>query len=139
MTTQALPTRTADRFPLDRGYVFSTEGVGREIDADTAVDWFKRHHDKDDEFIWLHFHDLPTLLEGWPLQHVQLPDAFADTLREASRSTRITHVNQNLIAVLNDVEYDFERKERLNVATLWVNVGARCLMSVRSLPLRSVS
>lgn len=139
MIMEASPAGTVGQFPLDRGYVFSSEGVGREIDADTAADWLNRQHDKDGEFIWLHFNDLPTVLEGWPLPHVQLPDAFAETLREGSRSTRITHHNQNLIAVLNDVDYDFARKQPLNVATLWLTVGARCLISVRSLPLRSVS
>ncbi|MBB5462395.1 CorA family divalent cation transporter [Paraburkholderia sp. Cpub6] len=139
MNTQTLPAQTTGQFPLNHGYAFSSNGVGREIDAVTAADWLKHQHDKDGEFIWLHFHDLPGVLEGWPLQHVRLPDAFADTLREGSRSTRITHVNENLIAVLNDVDYDFARKEPLNVATLWLNVGVRCLMSVRSLPLRSVS
>ncbi len=48
-------------------------------------------------------------------------------------------MHQNLIAVINDVDYDFERKKPLKVATLWLNVGARCLLSVRSLSLRSVN
>jgi zinc transporter len=63
---------------------------------------------------------------------VQLPEAFGDTLREGSRSTGITHVHQTLIAILKDVEYDLEQKTSLKVATLWVNVGVHCLISVRS-------
>lgn len=136
MTTQVPP---ALRLPVDRGYLFSSDGIGREIAADTAVDWLDRQDANDGEFVWLHFNDPPSVLEGWPLQHAQLPDGFADTLKEGSRSTRITHVEQNLIAVLNDVEYDFARKEHLTVATLWLNVGVRCLISVRSRPLRSVN
>lgn len=136
MTTQVPP---ALRLPVDRGYLFSSDGIGREIAADTAVDWLDRQDADDGEFVWLHFNDPPSVLEGWPLQHAQLPDGFADTLKEGSRSTRITHVEQNLIAVLNDVEYDFARKEHLTVATLWLNVGVRCLISVRSRPLRSVN
>jgi zinc transporter len=138
MTTELLAAQNTGHFPLDRGYLFSANGVGREIDANTAIEWLKHRDGGTTEFIWLHFHDIPTVLEGWPLQHIQLPEAFGDTLREGSRSTRITHVYQTLIAVLNDVEYDFERKQPLKVATLWVNVGARCLLSVRSSPLRSV-
>ncbi|NYH14093.1 CorA family divalent cation transporter [Paraburkholderia bryophila] len=139
MATELLPVQNADHFPLDRGYLFSVNGVGREIDANTAIEWLKRRDDTSREFIWLHFHDIPTVLEGWPLQHVQLPEAFGDTLKEGSSSTRITHVYQTLIAVLNDVEYDLERKTSLKVATLWVNVGVHCLISVRNSPLRSVN
>jgi zinc transporter len=139
MATELLSAQNTDHFPLDRGYLFSGNGVGREIDANTAVEWLNHSDEGSAEFIWLHFHDIPTVLQGWPLQHVQLPEAFGDTLREGSRSTRITHVYQTLIAVLNDVEYDLERKKPLKVATLWVNVGVRCLISVRSSPLRSVS
>jgi zinc transporter len=139
MASELMSAQNIDHFPLDRGYLFSGNGVGREIDANTAVEWLKHRDEGSAEFIWLHFHDIPTVLEGWPLQHVQLPAAFGDTLREGSRSTRITHVYQTLIAVLNDVEYDLERKKPLKVATLWVNVGVRCLISVRSSPLRSVS
>ncbi|CAE6762998.1 transporter [Burkholderia sp. R-70199] len=139
MATELMSAQDTDHFPLDRGYLFSGSGVGREIDANTAIKWLKHRDDSSPEFIWLHFHDIPTVLEGWPLQHVQLPEAFGDTLREGSRSTRITHVYQTLIAVLNDVEYDLERNTPLKVATLWVNVGVHCLISVRSSPLRSVS
>jgi zinc transporter len=138
MATELPSMHNTDHFPLDRGYLFSGNGVGREIDANTAITWLKRGDDTSTEFIWLHFHDIPGVLEGWPLQHVQLPEEFGDTLREGSRSTRITHVYQTLIAVLNDVEYDFTRRKPLKVATLWLNVGARCLLSVRSSSLRSV-
>ncbi|WP_240975142.1 CorA family divalent cation transporter [Paraburkholderia aromaticivorans] len=138
MATELLSAHNTDHFPLDRVYLFSGNGASREIDANTAIEWLKHRDDCSTEFIWLHFHDIPTVLEGWPLQHMQLPEAFGDTLREGSRSTRITHVYQTLIAVLNDVECDFERNKPLKVATLWVNVGARCLLSVRSSPLRSV-
>lgn len=138
MASELLPAHNTGHFPLDRGYLFSANGVGREINANTAIEWLRHRDDSSTEFIWLHFHDIPTVLEGWPLKHVQLPEAFGDTLKEGSRSTRITHVYQTLIAVLNDVEYDFERKKPLKIATLWVNVGARCLLSVRSSSLRSV-
>jgi zinc transporter len=83
MATELLPAQSTGRFPLDRGYLFSGNGIGREVDANTAVEWLKHRDDSSTEFIWLHFHDIPTVLQGWPLQHVQLPEAFGDTLREA--------------------------------------------------------
>ena len=67
-----------------------------------------------------------------------LPLGFGDALREGLRSTRIEHVHQNLIAVVNDVDYDVDHKGPPSVATLWLSVGVRCLLSVSSLPPRSV-
>jgi zinc transporter len=46
--------------------------------------------------------------------------------------------HEHFIAVLNDVDYDATRKRPLEVATPWVSADARCLLSVRTVPLRSV-
>jgi zinc transporter len=131
-------TAPAARLPLDRGYLFGADGIGREIDAQTATDWLKRDETPPGEFIWLHFHDIPSVLEGLPLQLAEVPAAFSDTVRRGYRSTRIMRAHQHFIAVLNDVDYDAARKRQLEVATLWVSADARCLLSVRTVPLRSV-
>jgi hypothetical protein len=67
-----------------RGYLFSADGTGREIDAGSAAEWLDRKNDGNGEFVWLHFHDIPTALDNCPLQHAVLPEAFAETLREGS-------------------------------------------------------
>jgi zinc transporter len=138
MNAEPLLARTRESLPLSRGYLFSPDGVGRKISANEAVDWLAHQNGETAGFVWLHFHDVPTVLSNWPMQLANLPPGFGDTLREGLRSTRIEHVHQNLIAVVNDVDYDFERKAPPKVATLWISVGAHCLLSVRSLPLRSV-
>ncbi|MFX1670765.1 CorA family divalent cation transporter [Paraburkholderia sp. A2WS-5] len=137
MSTEPLLVEEAESLTISRGYLFSANGVGRKINVNEAVEWLT-HDDSEKGFLWLHFPDVPSILSGWPRRLLNLPPGFGDTLRESLRSTRIEHVNQNLIAVVNDIDYDFERKGPLKVATLWVSVGARCLLSVRSLPLRSV-
>ncbi|WP_245964800.1 CorA family divalent cation transporter [Trinickia dinghuensis] len=114
------------------------EGIGSEIDATTAIEWLQRDDAPPGEFIWLHFHDIPTVLEGWPLKLADVPAAFADAVRRGYPSTRIMRAHQHLIAVLNDVDYDASRKRPLEVATLWVSADDRCLLSVRSVPLRCV-
>lgn len=139
MSTAALSARKTATFPLDRGYLFSANGTGREIDAGSAAKWLDRENDGSGEFVWLHFHDIPTVLDNRPLRHAVLPEAFAETLREGSHSTHISHIRADVIATLNDVEYDFGRQKPLQVATLWLNVSDRCLLSVRSAPLRSVN
>jgi len=138
MSAESLLTEEINSPPLDRGYLFSTDGVGRQINANDAIEWLKRPQSETTGFLWLHFDDIPTVLSGWPTKLMTLPFGFGDTLREGLRSTRIEHVHQSLIAVVNDVDYDIERKGPLKVATLWLSVGVRCLLSVRSLPLRSV-
>lgn len=138
MSTESPLAQQSESLPLSRGYLFSGNGVGREINANEAVEWLTHQNGETAGFVWLHFHDVPTVLNGWPMRLANLPPGFGDTLREGLRSTRIEHVHQNLIAVFNDIDYDCERKGPLKVATLWVSVGPRCLLSVRSLPLRSV-
>ncbi|MEM5371265.1 CorA family divalent cation transporter [Paraburkholderia azotifigens] len=137
MSTAEIDANTATRIPLDRGYLFSAEGVGREIDAAIASEWLK-NGDSPGEFVWLHFHDIPRVLEGWPIQLAEVPAAFGDTVRHGYRSTRIMRAHKHFIAVLNDVDYDATRKRPLEAATLWVSADARCLLSVRTVPLRSV-
>lgn len=139
-TATPLAQKTTETFPLDRGYLFSASGIGREIDADSAASWLEHRNDSSGEFIWLHFHDIPAVLDSLPLQRmVSMSATFAEALREGSRSTRMTHVHEDVIAVLNDVEYDFRRQTPLQVATLWLNVSDRCLLSAHARPLRSVN
>ncbi|WP_423383007.1 CorA family divalent cation transporter [Burkholderia sp. LMG 32019] len=128
----------AARLPLDRGFLFSPHGIAVEIDAATAIAWLQRDDTPPGEFVWLHFHDIPSVLEGWPLKLADVPAAFGDAVRRGYASTRIMHVRRHLIAVLNDVDYDATRKRALEVATLWVSADDRCLLSVRSATLRSV-
>lgn len=138
MATELHAAPTSAHIPLNYGYLFSEDGVGHEIDAATATDWLGRPDTARGEFAWLHFHDIPSMLTQWPPQLAAAPAAFGDALRKGHRSSRLMRAHQNLIAVLNDVDYDSEREPSLEVATLWLNVDARCLLSVRSLPLRSV-
>ncbi len=138
MPTAGLTVNTTTSVPLDRGYLFAEDGIGRQIDAAKAIEWLKRDENPPAEFVWLHFHDVPSALEGWPPQLAEVPAALSEIVREGYRSTRIVPAHQHFIAVLNDVDYDMKRKRRLEVATLWVSADARCLLSVRTIPLRSI-
>ncbi len=138
MSTETLAKEEVRSLPLDRGYVLTESGTGHRINADEAIAWLSRPQGDTPGFLWLHFRDVPTVLSGWPTKLVALPLGFGDALREGLRSTRIEHVHQNLIAVVNDVDYDVDHKGPPSVATLWLSVGVRCLLSVSSLPPRSV-
>lgn len=88
-------------------------------------------------FLWLHFHLPHNRCEPWMRAHAQLPDAFYEALAEGTRSTRIDRDEDQLIAVMNDLSFDFAY-EPTDIATLWVNVREHLVLTARRQSLRSV-
>lgn len=128
----------SDQFGLICGYVFNAVSGSRVISSEQAVDWL--HQEKDhvnDDFIWLHFNLAHTASEKWLTRHLDLSDVFYEALHEGVRSTRIEYVDDTLIAVINDVLFDFSF-ETSDVATLWLSVNERVVISARAKPLRSI-
>ena len=64
-------------------------------------------------------------------------DEFFDALHEGSHSTRIEYAHAALIAVVNDVLYEFDF-EPSQIATLWMWVDERTVVTARLQPLRSI-
>ena len=62
---------------------------------------------------------------------------FFEALREGSRSTRIEDASDTLVAVVNDVAYQFSF-DPSEIETLWLNVGPRLALTARIHPLRSI-
>lgn len=123
---------------LIHAFLFDKGISTRELDANETIEWLQRKDGTEGQFIWLHFHDIERVLHDWPAHLLKLPATFTDTLREGARSTRIAYDSHGLTAVMNDVEYGGGQEQPLTVATLWLYVGARYVLSVRSLSLRSV-
>ncbi|WP_312028300.1 transporter [Aquabacterium sp. J223] len=73
----------------------------------------------------------------WLRRHAGLPEGFFEALGGGSRSTRIERERDELLAVVNDVTFDFAF-EPSDVATLWVAVGERRVVTARRQALRSV-
>lgn len=88
-------------------------------------------------FIWLHLNLSHTGAQSWLRTHADLPEAFFEALGDASRSTRIERIGDALFAVINDVTFDFTFDPG-DVATLWVAVDERRVISARLHPLRAV-
>lgn len=158
-TAVALSSYGADASGLVYGYVFSADGKGLPIDGDSAAAWLAQSVSatpaaqlgthlagnsaissdaSQTGFVWLHFNGSHTSTLHWLQRHVDLPEEFFDSMRAVSRSTRIEHAHQSLIAIVNDVVYDLVKNSPLEVSTLWLHVGPRCLVSVRRQPLQSV-
>ncbi|HZZ14206.1 MAG TPA: transporter [Paraburkholderia sp.] len=147
-------TYGADRSGLVCGFRFSAGEPGVPLDTDAAVQWLAHHsHSQSDpapsnavspyrvpgdgEFLWLHFNLAHVSSEKWMRAHLDLPEGFFEALREGSHSTRIEHQHGALLAVVNDVMFDFEQTPS-DIATLWVYTHERIMITARLKQLRSI-
>lgn len=135
-------TYGADRSGLVCGFRFSPGHPGIPIDADASIESLARitagpHSGGGGEFLWLHFNLAHVSSERWMRTHLDLPESFFEALREGSHSTRIEHQQGALLAVVNDVMFDFE-KTPSDIATLWVYTHERIVVTARLKQLRSV-
>ncbi|MEI7514614.1 MAG: transporter [Betaproteobacteria bacterium] len=135
---QTTPTKTygADQHGLICGFAFSVDGIGQAIGADLALQWLADPVQAQG-FVWLHFNLSQVSTEKWLRQHLNLSAVFYETLREASRSTRVELDDGTLVAVVNDVHYDFSF-EPSDISTLWLSVSEKLIVTARMQPLRSV-
>jgi zinc transporter len=126
----------ADASGLVCGYRFMPDAAGRPVDSAEAADWLVAH-EQADEFLWLHFNLTHTAAERWLVEHAGLSDTFFETLKEGVHSTRIERAEQSLVAVINDVRFDFAF-EASDIATLWIHVDRHLVVTARRESLRSV-
>lgn len=139
-STAAMPLPTpygSDRSGVVCAYSFrpglaGTALRGEEIDAWLALP----PHDRADAFAWLHFDLTNVMAQKWMRSHLELPSAFFDSLEEGG-SSRVEVSDGSLIAVINDVLFDFDF-EAAHVSTLWVCASPGQLTTARRKPLRSI-
>jgi zinc transporter len=91
----------------------------------------------DPGFVWLHFNLAHANAERWLARHADLPEAFFETLRGGLHSTRVERFEQALLAVVNDLQFDFSF-EPSDTATLWICLNERVFITGRRTPLRSI-
>jgi len=135
VTTAASPTYGADTSGLICGFLFEADGQGASVDAVQALRWLNQ--DPSNGFVWLHFNLAHSAAEKWMRENVTLSDQFYESLRDGSRSTRVERDDDMLVAVVNDVHYDFAF-EPSDISTLWLSVGPRLVVTARLQPLRSI-
>ena len=123
MRPLASATYGADTGGLICGFRFDASGQGLAVTASDALAWLAAEAQTDAPgFIWLHFNLAHTAAEKWLREHVTLSDQFYESLRDGSRSTRVELDDDMLVAVVNDVHYDFAF-EPSDISTLWLSVG----------------
>ena len=128
----------SDAHGLICGYLFQSEAPARPVTLEEAHAWLAATPAEGDrEFVWLHFNLAHAGAEAWMRTHLQLVPEFFDALKDGSRSTRIEDASDELIAVVNDVAYEFSF-EPSEIASLWMTVNRRLAVSARQHPLRSI-
>jgi zinc transporter len=132
--TTTLPA--ADFSGIVCGFRFAPQSAGQPIDSAGAIEWMAQRETGQD-FAWLHFDLANSASERWMRTHLELPDAFFENLRDGSHSTRIEHQDGALLAVINDVMFNFELTPS-EIATLWAYTHENLLVTARLKPLRSV-
>jgi zinc transporter len=126
------------------GYLFDAGSAQpvRAVDSSRAAEWLARHAGHEDgtadrAYMWLHFNLSHAPAERWLARHAGLSEVFYETLKDGLHSTRIERADDSLIAVINDVHFEFSF-EPSDISTLWISVGPRLVVTARSQPLRSV-
>ncbi len=128
----------ADASGLICGFIFDSNGCGTAIDTHTALQWLDLHKGADATgFIWLHFNLAHNATDKWLRENLNFSDIFHQALKDGSQSTRVELDDDRLVAVVNDVHYDFAF-EPSDISTMWLSVGPRLVVSVRLQPLRSI-
>jgi len=118
------------------GFLFAPHQPGRPLGLPEAVAWLARPAVAG-EFIWLHFNLANSGVEKWMQAHLALPEEFFEALHMGSRTTRIEDASDTLIAVVNDVAFEFSF-DPSEIASLWLSVSERLAVSARLHPLRSI-
>lgn len=129
----------ADSTGLICGFQFGPDGKGTPVGTQQALQWLAAAGIRSGtEFVWLHFNLTHAATARWLREHLQLSDVFHESLKDGPRSTRVELDDDMLIAVVNDVRFDFAFAPT-DIATLWLSVGSRLVVSARLQPLRSTA
>lgn len=151
------PTYGSDQFGLIWGYHFKPDQAARPISTQNAVeilsnldtcvdasrDGYSDGSDErsdgrsDKEFLWLHFSLSNSASENWMRKHLDLPEAFYESLGSEVGSTRLEQEDNSLIAVIHDLLFDFTF-DPSSVATTSLCIKPNLMISARLKPLRSI-
>ena len=133
-----VPGYGSDQSGLVYGYLFAPGHSGRALTSAEAIEWLDTSGNQASAgFIWLHFSLASAATETWLKDRLTLSEIFFEALHDGPRSTRVEYADGTLIAVINDVLYDFAY-DASDISTLWLSVDDRVLVSARTKPLRAI-
>lgn len=131
-------TYGSDKNGLICGYLFARDQASQAVDLAAALAWLQEPSaPSNTDFVWLHFNLSDAAAEKWIGANLDVVPEFFQALHEGSRSTRIEDAHDNLVAVVNDVSFEFSF-DPSEIETLWLSVSPRLAISARIHPLRSI-
>ena len=123
----------SDKAGLVCAYQFEPEDRGRPIDSGAAAEWLAAQPARG--FLWLHFSLANAASEPWLRDHLELPPAFYESLKDAA-STRVEVIEDGLLAIVNDVQ--FFAHEASSASTVTFYIAPRVAVSARTTALRAI-
>lgn len=128
-----------DQTGLIAGFEFVTGQAPQPLDSAAAADVLEdlQAGHPAGRFLWLHFDLAHASSVRWLERHANLPESFFEALGSTVRSTRVERVADALVAVVNDVVFDFDFDPG-DLTTLWVSVESHLVVTGRQQRLRSV-
>jgi zinc transporter len=128
----------ADQNGLIWGYRFHSDGKSSQIDALQVQSFMVTpESERQGEFLWLHFSLSHSSSMSWIKKNFTLPDEYYETLQSIASSTRVEQDGDSLIAVINDVQFDFTL-DSSSVASTSITIDKCTFISARLKPLRSL-
>ena len=127
------PHYGADQSGLVCGYAFEPGRAGRLIDSAAAA---ARLADPGHAgFLWLHFSLSHVASQEWLRQHVEIPAEYYELL-QGSPTTRLEVVGDDLLAVVNDVQFFGVDPSAVSRVFLFVSQGV--MVSARTTQVRAI-
>lgn len=134
----AAPTHGSDTTGILCCYRFHPAEGSRALDAaEVERRLLEQREPAPGEFLWLHLNLSHAGSEKWLRRHGLLSAEFHELLHEGTRSTRIDYADDSLLAVINDVLFDFSFDTQ-EISTLYLCVRPHLAITARSKPLRSI-
>lgn len=127
----------SDRHGLVWGFAFHPDRPVTLVTSDQVAPLLVAAQPSGGTFLWLHFSLANTGTERWLRQHASLPETFFEYSRTQAGATRLEQEGDALLAVVNDVLFDFNY-DVSEVATMALCVQPGTLISARLKPLRSI-
>lgn len=129
----------ADLSGLITGFEFASGRPHRPVDSEVAAELLRggKPPEPNGRFVWLHFDLAHAHAQRWLRRHAQLPVSFYEALADSARSTRVERVGDAMVAVVNDVVFDFDFDPG-DLTTLWVCLDSHVIVTGRQRRLRSV-
>ena len=130
----------SDKSGLVWGYRFAPGQAPEPIDCDAALEFLALAEEAElpaASFIWLHFSLSNAASERWMRQHLELPEAYYESLHKRVGSTRLEMEDDALVAIIHDVLFDASF-DSTSISTLMLCMEPRLVVSARLRPLRSV-